>query len=518
MKVTFKRFTALFLSMILTMVVLAPSTALYAQEADSDVYYETTHEAGYPENENIATPELEEENAILEVEVESTFFDIEEETVVEEELEVQAGVIEVTMTSAIDGSPFIAHFDPATGLISMYSTDGESIGQRYVGSEEAFWELVAVNTEVTSMPIESRMELGRSVRDVSDSARGTMIVEVFEEEQITSRFDTGIRLTSVPRGNRPGDSTSLVGGGYFPTNSSHRSVSLQSYNFPTGMSTMDVLITNQIGDCVGSLWDMPPQAIATHTMRFPGEPYGALVSSFQGSFSSVQLRLFADNGNTTPPVNNVTITYSGNGGTVSPSSASLTPGQPFGTMPTPTRSGWTFVGWFNTSASTGGTQFTPASNVPASNTTLWARWSQPITGSRTLTHTGSMMITGWAGQNLTSNAITFNGSVIPSGARVTSISISTGTSTMSGAIMGNNLQISSTSRPGYTLSIPWNGANNSVLNDTHSFWNHDARATYTIRWNGAVISNTPGNLLNPGGTQAIRGYSNVKLTINYMIP
>ena len=92
----------------------------------------------------------------------------------------------------------------------------------------------------------------------------------------------------------------------------------------------------------------------------------------------------------------------------------------------------------------------------------------------------------------------------------------TGSSTMSGVIMGNNLQILS-SAGGNTLIIPWNGANNSVLNDSTHFTGLPARATYTIRWNGTVISGTPGNIFNPNPTDAIRGYSNVKLTINYIV-
>jgi endoglucanase len=43
-------------------------------------------------------------------------------------------------------------------------------------------------------------------------------------------------------------------------------------------------------------------------------------------------------------------------------------------IPTPTRSGFTFAGWFNTSAATGGTQLTATTNHTA-NTTYWARWT-----------------------------------------------------------------------------------------------------------------------------------------------
>lgn len=42
----------------------------------------------------------------------------------------------------------------------------------------------------------------------------------------------------------------------------------------------------------------------------------------------------------------------------------------------PSRSGHTFVGWYNTSAQTGGTRFTSSSTVPNSTLNLWARWRQ----------------------------------------------------------------------------------------------------------------------------------------------
>jgi hypothetical protein len=78
--------------------------------------------------------------------------------------------------------------------------------------------------------------------------------------------------------------------------------------------------------------------------------------------------------------NTVTITWNYNGGTGSPSSSTLTPGTPFGALPTPNvRSTHDFIGWFTDD--TDGTQIFPLSPVPHSNTTYWARWnpiSNPI--------------------------------------------------------------------------------------------------------------------------------------------
>ena len=69
-----------------------------------------------------------------------------------------------------------------------------------------------------------------------------------------------------------------------------------------------------------------------------------------------------------------TVTFNANGGSVSPSSMTATVGQALGALPTPTRTGHSFTGWF-TSAS-GGTQIT--SNTvynTANNITIYAHWN-----------------------------------------------------------------------------------------------------------------------------------------------
>ena len=72
--------------------------------------------------------------------------------------------------------------------------------------------------------------------------------------------------------------------------------------------------------------------------------------------------------------NNYTVSFNGNEGSVSTSSKSVTYGSPYGLLPTPTRSGYSFGGWFT--AASGGTQVTDSSNVTtASNHTLYAHWN-----------------------------------------------------------------------------------------------------------------------------------------------
>jgi uncharacterized repeat protein (TIGR02543 family) len=77
--------------------------------------------------------------------------------------------------------------------------------------------------------------------------------------------------------------------------------------------------------------------------------------------------------------NQYTLYFDAQGGSVSPTSKTVTYGQQVGTLPTPTRSGYTFGGWF-TSTGGGGTQYS-ASTVynTAGNTTLYAKWTEATT-------------------------------------------------------------------------------------------------------------------------------------------
>lgn len=78
-------------------------------------------------------------------------------------------------------------------------------------------------------------------------------------------------------------------------------------------------------------------------------------------------------GSSTPVT--VTVTFNANGGSVSPASKSVTVGQVYGTLPTPSRSGYTFNGWYTAAA--GGSAVTAATKVTSSaNHTLYAHWTK----------------------------------------------------------------------------------------------------------------------------------------------
>jgi len=71
------------------------------------------------------------------------------------------------------------------------------------------------------------------------------------------------------------------------------------------------------------------------------------------------------------------ITWNANGGSISPGTQYGVPGTPIATLPTPTRAGRQFIGWFTTATVTGGTRITTNTTVPTANITYHARWSDP---------------------------------------------------------------------------------------------------------------------------------------------
>ena len=83
----------------------------------------------------------------------------------------------------------------------------------------------------------------------------------------------------------------------------------------------------------------------------------------------------------------LTVTLNPNGGTCSESTLTLACGGTYGTLPTPTRTGYTFSGWYT--MKTAGTAVTASSVVTASGSqTLYARWT-PVDYTVTLSADGA---------------------------------------------------------------------------------------------------------------------------------
>ena len=105
----------------------------------------------------------------------------------------------------------------------------------------------------------------------------------------------------------------------------------------------------------------------------------------------------------------ITVTFNGNGGTPSYGSNTYSPTKAYNTLPTASRTGYQFDGWYT--ASSGGTQVTTSSTVPTTATTLYAHWTANTYtisfnangGSGSM---GSLAITYDVAKNLTANAFT----------------------------------------------------------------------------------------------------------------
>ncbi len=72
-------------------------------------------------------------------------------------------------------------------------------------------------------------------------------------------------------------------------------------------------------------------------------------------------------------INQYDLNFDANGGSVSVQQRPLNYGAQYGTLPTPTRTGYTFNGWFT--AASGGNQVSATTTMGASDTTIYAHWT-----------------------------------------------------------------------------------------------------------------------------------------------
>lgn len=110
-------------------------------------------------------------------------------------------------------------------------------------------------------------------------------------------------------------------------------------------------------------------------------------------------------------INSYTATFNGNGGgTPNPTTIKKNYGAKLGTLPTVSRTGYTFKGWFT--AASGGTQISTSTTMPASNPTYYAHWTAhtytiAFNGNgATSGSTASMSMTYDVAKNLTANGFT----------------------------------------------------------------------------------------------------------------
>lgn len=223
------------------------------------------------------------------------------------------------LTSAIDGSCFAAFFFPETGLVKFYSFDNEPLGYQNVENWDGFEELVRTNIDITrplvegwlDEPVESDESVERFSRNASRlnvktrvlteyDAYGNATVTTLSEdevlefvgmnadelvafltmnhEQISPRFPAVEGNIWAPHLFVPGPRGGLIG--WVTPQLPIRNLRLSTFALPFGMDTLDVFFTNQVGNDTSSVLDLLPFDFALHPINFPGQLYGARVSTF----------------------------------------------------------------------------------------------------------------------------------------------------------------------------------------------------------------------------------------------
>ena len=147
----------------------------------------------------------------------------------------------------------------------------------------------------------------------------------------------------------------------------------------------------QYGAVIAAFNPMGGTVSPRYLVLMKGGKYGTLPTAHRGDESSSSWYTEATGGtlvtaNSTVPDNDHilythwsttatlhTLPFDANGGTVSPSSKSLTEGAAYGCLPTPTRSGYTFVEW--RTAPYVGTLVTAATTMGTDDLTIYAIWT-----------------------------------------------------------------------------------------------------------------------------------------------
>ncbi len=255
---------------------------------------------------------------------------------------------------------------------------------------------------------------------------------------------------------------------------------------------------------------------------------------FEGWYTdSACTALFWKDGNEKPvmPSNDITlyakwapysfnVSFNANGGSVSQASKGVLVGSTYGTLPTPTRTGYTFNGWYT--ASSGGTKITASSTVNiTSDITLYAQWTvnkYTVTFDATngTTSTNTMTVTYGANYGTlptpTATGFTFNGwytaKAYGTGTKITSTTKVTSTSnhTLYAQWTTNSYTASWSAGTGTTITVkrtssPNRGASTGTLSSGATVYYGDVlsvtysqKTGYTLATKGSTSITVSGNI------------------------
>jgi len=177
----------------------------------------------------------------------------------------------------------------------------------------------------------------------------------------------------------------------------------------------------------------------------------------------------------------VTITYDANGGSVSPASVKILKNGTISSLPTPTRAGYIFNGWF-TSAS-GGTKVT-ASTTFSTDTTIYAQWTS---GTYTITYDANGGTGAPAAQTKTHDVALTLSDTTPTRADASAGSYTVTLNANGGSVSTEQLTAARTTS--YTFK-DWNTAANGSGTSYASGASYTANAAVTLyaQWNSTTTT------------------------------
>ena len=208
------------------------------------------------------------------------------------------------------------------------------------------------------------------------SSGGTIVVDEVSGTTTTPTVTTQITFSNL---TTPGNLTEGQGGhinGYISSsNSPICSVTAEVYD-QSGQRRLSASTSNfsvsQYGPLMNSKIDS--------NLKFGTLPAGTYYIKYtaearDGTTATATTSSFTVVGEKAPVPQTYTVTFNANGGSVSSSSKAVTQGSTYGSLPTPTRNGYTFDGWY-TQAS-GGSRVTSSTRVNLTgNQTLYAHWTE----------------------------------------------------------------------------------------------------------------------------------------------
>ena len=183
------------------------------------------------------------------------------------------------------------------------------------------------------------------------------------------------------------------------------------------------------------------------------------------------------------------VNFNANGGSVATESKQVESGGTYGELPTPTRTGWTFKGWYT--ATSGGTQITSTSTVSISDEqTLYAMWQVNSYTVKWSTGTGytitvkrtSSPNAGASTGTLSSGATVYYGDVLSvtyTASTGYSISSKGSTSiTVTGNVTSSNIYASASANS-YTYTIKYVSTNGTALGSSSATYKYGTTNTIT---------------------------------------